>query len=81
MYWLFGIIIKRNIKDLNIENRVQVISLGIVISYLISAMFGNSMYYTSPYFFVFLGYLMSISDANQLVKRQNIDKDKPVMYN
>lgn len=30
----------------------------LVISYLISSLFGNSMYYTSPYFFIFLGSLM-----------------------
>ena len=28
-----------------------------VIVYLISAMFGNSMYYTSPYYFIMLGFL------------------------
>ena len=37
---------------------IQELVLCVVIAYLISAMFGNSMYYTSPYFFIFLGWLM-----------------------
>ena len=62
----FGIIIKRNIRNFNIEDGVQVISLFTVIAYLISAMFGNSMFYTSPYFFIFLGFLMK--DKNDRIK-------------
>lgn len=54
-----GIIVIRGIKNLKLGNRINIIALASVIAYLISAMFGNSMYYTSPYFFIFLGMLMS----------------------
>ena len=54
-----GIILIRALKRMKMEDDVHVISFFVVIAYLISAMFGNSMYYTSPYFFIFLGLLMS----------------------
>ncbi len=48
------------------NNEILTISFFAVIAYLGSAMFGNSMYYTSPYFFVILGFLMSeIIDAQK----------------
>lgn len=53
-----GIIVIRGIKKLLKNNQSGKIYLIIVITYLISSMFGNSMYYTSPYFFIFLGGLM-----------------------
>lgn len=53
-----GIILITAIKYIKMENEIHIISLGCVIAYLISAMFGNSMYYTSPYFFIFLGLLL-----------------------
>lgn len=53
-----GIIVIRGIKKLLANNQSTKIFLLIVITYLISSMFGNSMYYTSPYFFIFLGSLM-----------------------
>ena len=53
-----GIIVIRGIKKIFNNERQGVIYLMIVITYLISSMFGNSMYYTSPYFFIFLGSLM-----------------------
>ena len=54
-----GIILIRGIKNLINNNGSGKIFLIIVITYLISAMFGNSMYYTSPYYFIFLGFLMN----------------------
>lgn len=53
-----GIIVIKGIKRLFNNNKQGTIYLIIVITYLISSMFGNSMYYTSPYFFIFLGSLM-----------------------
>lgn len=53
-----GIIVVKGIKRLFSNNKEGIIYLAIVITYLISSMFGNSMYYTSPYFFIFLGSLM-----------------------
>ena len=53
-----GIIVIRGIKSLFQNDQRGKIYLIVVITYLISSMFGNSMYYTSPYFFIFLGSLM-----------------------
>lgn len=53
-----GIIVIKGIKKLFETNKQGTIYLIVVITYLISSMFGNSMYYTSPYFFIFLGNLM-----------------------
>ena len=53
-----GIIIIRGIKKIREKESIGKVVLFVVIAYLISAMFGNSMYYTSPYFFIFLGWLM-----------------------
>ena len=41
-----------------------------VIAYLISAMFGNSMYYTSPYLFILLGYIF-----NKCITKDNETKN------
>lgn len=53
-----GIIIIKGLKKFINGNKEGSVFLIIVITYLISSMFGNSMYYTSPYFFIFLGSLM-----------------------
>lgn len=65
-----GIIVFKGIKALIKTNDEGQIFLIVVITYLISAMFGNSMYYTSPYFFIFLGMLLN---WNLSVK---VDKNK-----
>jgi O-antigen ligase len=44
----------RRIKKLD---KCILVSGGIVCAYCISAFFGNTMYYTTPYFFIFLGML------------------------
>ena len=54
-----GIIIIKGIKEFLKKDEKGQEFLVVVITYLISAMFGNSMYYTSPYFFIFLGFLMN----------------------
>lgn len=56
-----GMIIIKGIKKLIQGNENTKIFLIVVITYLISSMFGNSMPYTSPYFFIFLGSLMNIN--------------------
>lgn len=57
-----GIIVIKGIMRLKKNNGEEKIILLIVIAYLISSMFGNSMYYTSPYYFIFLGYLYQIKE-------------------
>ena len=48
-------ILIRNLKKIKLLDDINIFCLFIVICYLISSMFGNSMFYTSPYFFIFLG--------------------------
>ena len=52
-----GLMLFRGFKRLNKESDIYIVLYFSVIAYLISAMFGNSMYYTSPYFFILLGFL------------------------
>lgn len=54
-----GIIVVKAIIRLMKNNDTGIISLLVVVAYLISSMFGNSMFYTSPFFFIFLGNLMN----------------------
>ena len=57
------IILLRSFKIFNIKNLLHTVCMFSSIAYLISSMFGNSMYYTSPYFFLLLGFLF-----NELLK-------------
>ena len=54
-----GIIVIKGIIKLFKNSENGKIFLLVVIAYLISSMFGNSMFYTSPFFFIFLGNLMN----------------------
>ena len=56
-----GMIVIKGVKKIIQKNKEVGVFLIIVVTYLISSMFGNSMYYTSPYFFIFLGSLMKLS--------------------
>ena len=53
-----GIILIRSLKNIDMSNTVLIVCMFTAISYIISSMFGNSMYYTSPYFYIILGMLM-----------------------
>ena len=64
MLELYGIIIFRGINSVS---TVQKIMLFTVIAYLMSAMFGNSTILTSPYFFIFLGFLMCENEKNTVI--------------
>ena len=63
-----GIIIIKGIRCFSRKDSVQRLVLFAVVAYLISAMFGNSMYYTSPYFFIFLGWLMKDNIGDKIYK-------------
>ena len=56
-----GLILVRAFKKLNNSNSIYTIVFFAIIAYLISAMFGNSMYYTSPYYFIFLGITFAVT--------------------
>ena len=51
------IILWRSFKLFNTKNLLHTVCMFTIVAYLISAMFGNSMYYTSPYYFILLGFL------------------------
>lgn len=55
--YLIGLILllAKKMKQLKELNKIKVIAGGAVISYAISAAFGNSMYYTAIYFFILIG--------------------------
>lgn len=52
-----GSILLKSFKTIDMKKQLHTVLLFSVISYLFSSMFGNSMYYTSPYFFILLGFL------------------------
>lgn len=56
-----GIIVVKGIIQMIKKDSDIKIYVIVITAYLISSMFGNSMYYTSPYFFVLLGCLMNSS--------------------
>ena len=56
-----AIILFRGLKRLNDNDAIYIVVLFVIIAYLVSSLFGNSMYYTSPYYFIYLGILGSIS--------------------
>lgn len=57
---LIGLLIIDAVKRRNSLDDYEMMSLIIVVSYLISSMFGNSTFYVSPYFYIFLG-IMSVN--------------------
>ena len=67
-----GLILVRGFKKMNDSKIICTVVFFALISYLISAMFGNSMYYTSPYFFIFLGVLYN----QVMIKQNNINNEK-----
>ena len=52
-----------NLKFIN-KDTVNLMVYITAMCYFISSLFGNSMYYTSPYFMILLGLLISISNSN-----------------
>lgn len=61
-----GLMLVKAYKALDKSNSIYTIAFFSVIAYLISAMFGNSMYYTSPYYFIFLGMTFSVTIHNRI---------------
>lgn len=69
-----GIIVIKGIRNMFSNDKNGQIYLIVVITYLISSMFGNSMYYTSPYFFIFLGSLMHYNLNRKKVNQKVLKK-------
>jgi O-antigen ligase len=57
----------KNIKD----NTMNIMIYFTAMTYFISSVFGNSMYYTSPYFMILLGLLIGIYKDNIKIKEKN----------
>ena len=62
-----GLILYIAISNLIImkDNTIHIMIYTSAMCYFISSMFGNSMYYTSPYFMIFLGLLIGFKRFNQ----------------
>ena len=56
-----GSLFVRFIKRFKALSPLQLTLFVCVLSYLISSFFGNTMYYTSPYFFMLLGFCFNLS--------------------
>ena len=52
LIWLFV----NQWKKINDLDTITIVAAGCVIGYLISSLFGNSMFYTTPYFFMILAF-------------------------
>lgn len=46
---------KKRLLKLKELDTTTIIAIGVIIAYLFSALFGNTMFYTSPFFFTFFG--------------------------
>ncbi|MDD3452780.1 MAG: O-antigen ligase family protein [Bacilli bacterium] len=71
------IIIYETLKKIKILPISIIISFSVVIGYLTSSLTSNSMFYTSPYFLIFLGFVMgSLINFNKdnVNLNKNIDK-------
>ena len=55
--YLISNLFVNNIKNIKKESLINIGILVIFISYTISSLFGNSMYYTTPYYMIILGFL------------------------
>lgn len=55
----------RSFKQRKLLNESKIIALGATFGYLVSAFFGNTMYYTTPYFFIVLGITAQLNNTKE----------------
>lgn len=55
----YALVILKSLVKIKEINDVTFVALAAAICYLMSSMFGNSMFYTQPYFSIFFGFLLS----------------------
>lgn len=55
----------RQLKNIKKIKTVAIISLGVSVGYFVSSLFGLTMFYTAPYYFMILGFAMSQDTKNQ----------------
>lgn len=65
LFYNLGRIIIAKLKQIKTLKTSSCLALYVVIGYLINLMFGNSMFYTSAYFYFFLGVLMHKEGSNE----------------
>ena len=53
------------------DNPIHITIYLTAMSYFISSMFGNSMYYTSPYFMILLGLLIGFNRYNKRLTKKS----------
>lgn len=66
-----SIIMIRNLKNYKNWSDIEYITMFVCISYMISSMFGNSSYYVSPYFMLFVGFIIIKTKTNIIKKNIN----------
>lgn len=57
----------RQLKNIKKINSVTIIALGVAVGYFVSSLFGLTMFYTAPYYFMVLGFAMSPDTKNQSI--------------
>lgn len=62
----------RGLKHRRKLTEIQLIGMGAAMFYLVSAVIGNSMYYTAPYLFILLG-MGYFRETNEAVKEQSAE--------
>lgn len=55
----------RQLKNIKKIKPVTIIALGVAVGYFVSSLFGLTMFYTAPYYFMMLGFAMSQDTKNQ----------------
>lgn len=68
LFYICGIgsIFIKSYKNRTNLTDTTLVTLGVVAAYLVSACFGNTMYYTTPYFMMLLGMSTKIGNCNSL---------------
>ena len=66
----------RVLKRIKNWNMFEYITIFCFISYMISALFGNSAFYTSPYFMIILGILITANWNEKTVEKQKVNEKK-----
>ena len=66
----------RCLKRIKNWNMLEYITIFCFISYMVSSLFGNSAFYTSPYFMIILGILITANWNEKTVEKQKVNEKK-----
>lgn len=59
------LLLVRQLKNIKKIKPVTIIALGVAVGYFVSSLFGLTMFYTAPYYFMILGFAMSLDTKSQ----------------